>query len=209
MLRLWNIGVAEFLHVVAAGADPDTERARLVHEFTSFLVHHLMKVDSHPTLSRFFTFRDCIDRMLTMSVIRFPENAFILKTVKPRQENQKRLRRVSQFFAHVEAPQLLRRASLVLQLVGAVEAVASSKPNDGELPLAVSLAKGDWHDLVVERLQRLIGSIWKDPALAVGPAFSALLATAVDLILRLNVYRRYPFRMCLLCRRWFPATFLQ
>lgn len=42
-----------------------------------------------------------------------------MHSVKPRKENQKRLKNVQKFFKHAEAPQLLRRVSLSFQLTGA------------------------------------------------------------------------------------------
>ena len=46
----------------------------------------------------------------------------------------------------------------------------------------------------------------RDPDLELGPAATVLLATSIDLVLRLNKYKQYPFAMCFLCQRWFPAA---
>ena len=51
----------------------------------------LNQVDSHPTVTRFFTFRGNLDRMLTMHLIGMPPNVFRLMSTKPREENKKRL----------------------------------------------------------------------------------------------------------------------
>ena len=103
LLALWNNGLHRLSHIVLAGEDPVAERPRIVAMFVKRLVTNLLHVDSSPTLSRFFTFRNCTDRMHTMMVLGLPPQAFKLRSVKPRQENQKRLRNVHKFFNHTEA----------------------------------------------------------------------------------------------------------
>ena len=91
MLALWNNGCNRRLcHVLPANQDPDTERPRVVLMFVKWLVKHLHHVDSGPTLSRLFTFRDCTDRMLTMVLLGVPSHAFRLRKAKPRKESQPR-----------------------------------------------------------------------------------------------------------------------
>ena len=110
--------------------------------------------------------------MLTMSLLDMPKRAFIVTTTKPRELNRKRLQAVQGFFAHPQAFQELRRASLVLQLTGGVEALTCRVPQDGELPVFVALAKGSAHDVVSQRLQRLL-SVMKDCRLDLGSATGA------------------------------------
>ena len=81
-------------HVVRADQDLVAERPRLVAMFVKCIVAHLLHVDSAPTVSRFFTLRDCTDRMLTMELIGMPSHAFRVRSVVPRKENQKRLKNV-------------------------------------------------------------------------------------------------------------------
>ena len=127
-------------------------------------------------------------------------------STKPREENKKRLSLVQGFFSHPEAPQVLRRASLVLQLSGGVEALTATRPRPGEEPVTASLVKGAAQDIVVTRLRRLSGAMHLDPALEPGAAACVLLATAADLLVRFGVFVLYAFKLALLCRAWFPAT---
>ena len=71
-----------------------------------FIVKRLMLVDSSPTLSRFFTFRNCTDALLTMLLIGMPPQAFKLHRTKPKEQNQKRLVNVLAFCSNVGAVQL-------------------------------------------------------------------------------------------------------
>jgi hypothetical protein len=169
----------------------------------------LNQVDSHPTVTRFFTFRGNVDRMLSMHLIRMPPNVIRLTTTKPQEENKKRLSLVHGFFSHAEAPQELRRASLVLQMTGGVEALTARKPRSGAEPVMVSLVKGAAQEIVVTRLRRLLGAMHLDDTLEPGAAACVLLLTAADMFVRFGVFFLYPFKLALLCRAWFPSTWYQ
>ena len=168
-----------------------------------------MQVDEHPTLTRFWTFREAIGRMLAMSIFKFPQNAMRLKSVQPRLQNQKRLRIVLGFFANEASPQFLRRVCLTLQLTGAVTSLTACKDKmDTETPMLVRLYRGEAHDLVQSVLSDILGGMVLDPELEAGAATGAVLATAIDLDLRMRQYRDYPAGLVGLCRRWSPDSYL-
>ena len=123
LMSLWNNGLHSMTHVVPAGHDPEAERPTLVARFAKFIIDNLLHVDSAPTLTRFFTFRGCTDRMTTMEMIGMVADTIKVKSVIPRKENQKRIKRIHAFFKHEDAQQTLRRASLNFQLTGGVEAM--------------------------------------------------------------------------------------
>ena len=87
------------------------------------------------------------------------------------------------FFFRPAAKQALRRASLILQRTGGLEAMASSTNKEGEPPQIVSFVKGDGHTLVMHRLRRMFDVVRTDPLLELAPATSNLLATIADLVL--------------------------
>ena len=206
MLSLWNCGLGSLSHVLDEGKDPAEQRATLVWRFSQFLIGTLLKVDSRPTLTRFFTFRENIDRMLAMHLIGAPSRVIKLVSTKPREENKKRLTLVHGFFSHAEAAQTLRRASLALQLSGGVEALTARRTVHSEEPMIVRLSKGAAQDLVVQRLRRLFAALHQGPVLDSAAATCVLLLTAADLVVRFNVFLSYPFKLCRMCRLWFPAT---
>ena len=210
MMFLWNNGLKPMhedkclLHEVGVGVDPTTERHALVARFTLFIVQ-LLRVDSHPTVTRFFTFRANLDRMLAMHFIGMVPKCFRVLSTKPREENKKRIALVQGFFAHPEASQVLRRSSLILQLTGGVEALTATTPRAGEDPVLVSLVKGAVDDVVTTRLQRLFGAVHRDLVLDWGAAAGVLLATAADIVVRFRCFRSYPFKLARMCRVWFPV----
>ncbi|MEC9253541.1 MAG: hypothetical protein VX863_01705, partial [Candidatus Thermoplasmatota archaeon] len=60
MMLLWNNGFGLLSHEVGAGVDPTDARLALVGRFARFMIEELLKVDSHPTVTSFFTFaRNC------------------------------------------------------------------------------------------------------------------------------------------------------
>ena len=99
-----------------------------VDECACFLLSQLFHVDSHPTLTRFFTFRSCIDRLLSMVLLGINDTALSLKTTA-RKDSQTRLRKVKKFLASADGGQALRRSNLVMQLTGPIEAFMSKKHN--------------------------------------------------------------------------------
>ena len=122
-------------------------------------------------MTRFFTFCGNLDRMLTMHPIGMPPNVFRFTSTKPREEHKQRLNLVQGFFSHLEAPHELRRASLVLQLTGGVEALTAARRTGtahGDEPVIVSLVKGRALDIVVARLRRILGAMHLDPTLELG-----------------------------------------
>ena len=160
----------------------------------------------HRTVTRFFTSRGNLDRMLIMHLIGMPPSVFRLVSTQPREENKKRLNLVQGFVKHLEAPHELRRASLVLQITGGVEALTAKHATSTGEPVMVSLVKGAAQDIVVTRLRRILGAMNLDQALEPGAAACVLLLADSELIVRFGVFFLYPFKIAHLCRAWFPNT---
>jgi hypothetical protein len=115
--------------------------------------------------TRFFTFRGCVDRMLTMSLLDYPCTGGFSVKPSAREDTQKRMRRVLHFFGKAAASQALRRSSLVLQLTSGVETFMSTEPAAGGTPIIVELHKGKVHEILNTALQRLLKAIHCVPRL--------------------------------------------
>ena len=142
LVALWNNGLHRLSHVVGAGEDPEAEKPRVVARMVQFIVKRLMIVDSSPTLSRIFTFRNCTDALLTMLLIGMPPQAFVLHRTKPQELNQKRLVKVMAFCNHPEAVPLCKRTALAFQMTGGCEALVSTNPVPKQGPPIVRLCEG-------------------------------------------------------------------
>ena len=76
-------------------ADPAGFRAQTVGAVVDILRFVCLRVDDHPTLSRFFTFRQCVDAMLLLLLTGAPPHVFKLFKTQAREENKTRLTKVS------------------------------------------------------------------------------------------------------------------
>ena len=181
------------------------------------------------------------------------------------QLTQKRLKIIGHFFKNPQAPQLLRRTSLGLQITGGVVAMTCKKdeshaseakhlsgsallPEDvlsdslicahrlrqsgavpascgvlpascggddrpawssvprPEMPLLARLCCGAAQQLAAERRTAILRNLHCDPSLDVGATISVVLGAELEIDVRFEKYSRYPFRLCLLIRTWFPLT---
>ena len=158
-------------------------------------------------MSRFFTCRDCLDRMLTMEMTGMVPHVVRVRKVKPRKESQKRMTSVQNFFKHAEAAQTLRRTAISFQLTAGVEALVSEVPKEGQPPPIVRLCKNAAVNIAEDRLRRIVGSMATsdDPDLDIGAATGVLLAVSMELIIRMRRFKEYPFALCLLSNKYFPV----
>ena len=86
MIQLWGADEESM--------DADLERVK--QDRVAFVLTKLLQGDNHPTLTRFFTFRACVDRMLTMALLKFPQNGLKPKATA-RETAQKRMTKVKHF----------------------------------------------------------------------------------------------------------------
>ena len=96
-----------------------------------------------------------------------------------------------------------------MQMTGQVEKLMAAKPRSNTPPPVVGLAKGDVHAVVEEKTSYLLDALPSDPNLELGPAATALVACAVDMLLRLDSMQRWPTFICLLCRKWNPSSYMK
>ena len=95
LLQLWHSSAHEKLQTVAKHGQ---DHAEIYSAWADLVVIKLLRVDTHPTLSRFFSFRGAVDRMLTMSLLNFPATGGFSTKLIAREEGLKRVKRVRHFF---------------------------------------------------------------------------------------------------------------
>ena len=207
LLMYLNNGLA-LEHVVQGheearfAADPDGFRAELVGAVVELLRNIFLKVDDHPTLSRFFTFEQCVQAMLLLALLDAAVHIFVLLTTQPRQENRNRLSKVLSWFAAPGAVQYLKRTCLGFEIVGPVMALASRKNKPGDVPVLVRLAQGRAHEKAQSQLTFLLRNLHRDPSLDHGAATSVLISTAVNVRIRFDQYLLNPFKSSLMVGKW-------
>jgi len=77
-----------------------------------------------------------------------------------------------------------------------------------EMTLLVKLCCGEAQSLAAERRIAILSNLHCDPSLDVGATISVLLGAEVEIHVRFEKYRRYPFRLCFLIGIWFPVGYL-
>ena len=121
VMKILNNGL-RLQHVLPAGVEPTGElRVSLLLDLSMELHEFLLHVDEKPTLTRFWTFEGCANRMLLMDLLDgFPRKVFTPVLTKPRPQNLKRVTSVFAFFEHPECRQFLKRTCLAMQITSAV-----------------------------------------------------------------------------------------
>ena len=173
-------------------ADPDLQRETSAAALARVLVRTYLVVDEHPTPTRFWTFRDAIDRLLGMTLLGIHDKMLRQVTKAPRAENQRRLLAVRGFLLDPGAQQYLRRCSLCLQLTGIATSITGQTAAPRAVPLLVRLGQRAVQTAVSARLRELLVSLHEDPELDKAAALTSLLATAADIELRFAQYEGYP-----------------
>ena len=207
VLAVWNNGFDVMQHVLEdASRDPDVCRPTVAGQLVQALQFQLLRVDEHPVITRFWTFRDAIDRMLMAVFLGMPSEVLRLRTTAPRAKNSKRLESVRKFLASPECVQLLRRTCLCLQLTGIATSI-TGQTVIGQDPMLVRLGRAEVQEKVCERLSLICKHLHLDSQLDAGAATGALLATACEICLRFAQYLQYPVRLWRLCRLYNPRSF--
>lgn len=94
----------------------NTDRDHVCRLFYQALRKHCLVVEENPITSRFWQFGVCVQGLLRNILLGLPTRVFSVSIVKPRPENQKRLKRYHKFYESPESIQTLRVACLSIQL---------------------------------------------------------------------------------------------
>jgi len=208
VLAILNHGLEQLEHEVPAGAmaaansDPEGYRIGQVGALVASLGRRLLNVSESPTTTRFFTFRVHIESALLLVLLDCVgcANALLqVRSVSPRKENVKRLRMVARWF-RPETAQYLRRTVLCMRLTGRLHNMAARTVDRGKPPMVVRFAQGEARAAVNAEVRDIFADLERDPDLDVAAAVTAVLGTAVDLLLRFARYEAWPYRAFLMNR---------
>ena len=183
------------------------ELAAAQFRLLELLRRRLLVVDEHPTLSRMFTFRPHVDALLLMLFLGCFADLVKLRSANPRERSKARVAKVAAFMNDAASMQYLRRTCLALQLAEHVQSVCAQTKQDNQ-PLLVRLAQGAVHNVVNDDLKRLLLALHLDANLDVNAAVALLLGTAIELCLRFQQYRAWPYKAWMLCRLYNPQGYI-
>ena len=101
-----------------------------------------------------------------------------------------------------ESVQYLKRTALCFRVSGKLLDMSASTVDKGETPMIVQFASGAARKAVDKELSKVFNNLHHDLALDIVAAVSALVGTAMDLILRFRQYEERPYTDVLMCRRY-------
>ncbi|CAK0814231.1 unnamed protein product, partial [Prorocentrum cordatum] len=164
----------------------------------------VLRCESKPIRSRFWLFAECVATLLRMKLIGLPSSVFTLQTIKPRAENQTRLRKFREWYDAPATVGDLKRASLCLQLTGIATSISAQKQSGDREPTLVRLGRGEVQERVSARLGELIPLLAQDACLDCAGALADLLRTASHVVGRFDEYQTYPTELWRLTKRYNP-----
>ena len=204
LLVFLNRGLDSRTHSMPAGLRTDEEKEHLEEVrdgLYDLLMKRLLCVDEHPTLSRMFTFTIHLEAFLLMHFLGCVEDLVKLRKANSRDHAKKRVTKVLAFFASPSTGQYLRRTALSLQLVAHVNALCAQL-KEGPEPLLVRLGRGSVITTVSQDFGNVLASLHLDHELDVAGAFTLLLGTAVELLIRYQQYLIWPVAAWALCQKY-------
>ena len=182
-----------------APATLDQVRSQLVEVLRS----RVLVVDEQPTLTRMFTFQCHVECLLLLVLLGIAPELLQARGYIPRERARKRLAKVFHFLTEDGTMQYLKRTVLALQLVGHTHSICAQLLEDSE-PLLVRLSKGAVAEAASTDMHRIFGLLHLDPDLDVSACVAVLLGAAVEVCLRFQHYKQWPYQAWKLSRVYNP-----
>ncbi|MEM1007442.1 MAG: hypothetical protein AAGJ35_00425 [Myxococcota bacterium] len=190
------------------------QQADVAAELFELLSPLLTKNQERPVVTRFWLFGPCVQRLLLWRLLRLPVETILRPShTEMRPSNGRRLARVAKFFTKEGTDLRLRVSVLGLRLTMRATSITGKsirsrddRPDSDPRPLAVRLALGEVSAAVGEEFVTILNHLHADPLLhdARSGVLCSLMTVLVHVGARFEVYRRYPCRTLLMCRRYNP-----
>jgi virulence-associated protein VagC len=152
-------------------------------------------VEEKPVVTRFFLFAPCCFALLRMVLLGLPADVFSAGLLGLETESSKWLQAVKAFYTLPDTPKLLRRVCLCLQLTMFATSLAAKKKHKDEVPVIVALGRGEVQERTADLFATIVPLLTSDPVLDASDAFRALLLTQTHLVIRFDMYLRYPTKL--------------
>ena len=167
LMQFLNHDIQRLVHRCPAGTSLAAARGELFAQ----LYKLVCRVETHPVVTRMWTFTNCIWAMLSCKLLGLPNYIFSTSAVQLRPENERRLQRFRIWWQKPETSSHLRTVALCLRLTKLAVDLASQKPkedvNDGSrtLPTVVRLGQAAVEKATGSlcRSGPSVGSHWNSP----------------------------------------------
>ena len=110
--------------------DANQDLPQVRGQFLLAIQKHILRVDEHPVVTRFWTFTTCVLCLLRLYIFNLPQSILSVSTTS-RKEQQKRLQRVKKYMEQPHAEDDVRVAALTLRLTTFCTNLVSKKKSAG------------------------------------------------------------------------------
>ena len=190
--------------------EADVNQDYVATEVFKILYRKVLKLESHPVVTRFWLFTECVWSLLLVDLLGLSRTTFTLTSVSARKESVKRLQRVQNFFSDSKTAAEIRKASICLQLTQhAVSITGQTKPVAGDpRPPLVRLAQCTVQKRTCQHMLQLIPLLRADRTVNVAETLQGLLTTEAHIIMRFERYSLYPGKLWRLCKKYNPFGYI-
>jgi len=205
LLALFNKRLHEFETV----APPGTNKKDLYGRVYRTLYRWLFIANEKPIVTRFWLFSSCVWTLLRFTLLGLDLSAvFVTQTKTPTKDNKRRLNAVLKYFGDEHHQTGLRTASLCLRLTSYVTSLTGqTKEGAHELPLFVRLSQGVVQAKSSNLLQSILPRLFVDDKIDATHAVLGLFTTQGHIIMRFELYLRYPYLLWRLTREFNAAGY--
>jgi hypothetical protein len=199
LIRLRNKDLSRMEHLCPEGTDITTVRKAMF----DLLLRLVWLVEEKPVVTRFFLFAPCCFALLRMILLGLPVTIFSAGALGMETDNSKRLKAVRAFYTDPTTPKLLRRVCLCLRLtMFATSLTAKKSKSTDAVPVLVRLGRGEVQERTSQLLVEMLPLLPNDTVLDLTDTFTSLLLTQAHLVIRFDLYLKYPTRLWTLVRKF-------
>ena len=140
-----------------------------------------------------------------MYLLGFQSDIFSVGMMNAEAENSKRLQLVRAFYDNPQSPSVVRRQCLCLRLTWYASSLTAQKrkePHNDKEPMLVRLGRGHVQAKTSALLVDIVSRLSDDSFLQITETLLALLLTEAHLVIRFDMYSRYPTALWRLCRKF-------
>ena len=206
LLNLLNRDLQQLEHVAPDSAGEGQVRQKLFDELRRLV----LLVEEKPVVTRFFLFAPCCWALCRMKLLGLPADIFSVGKVSPSSDSKTRLQAVRTFYSCPSSQSRIRRAALCLRLTAfatSITAQTTSGNGSSAVPPLVRLGKGEVQVRTAGLIAEILLLLEHDPSLDKKDVVHHLLLTEASLIIRFDMYRRYPTSLWKLTRAYNPDYF--
>ena len=206
LCALRNGNLATMEHV--AGLSCEAERAR--KDMFDVLLKLVWFIEEKLVVTRFFLFTPCCFALLRMLLLGLPVSLFSVGALRAEAEQSKRLSAVRAFYSNPGTPVLLRRACLALRLTLFATSLTAQKGTSagGKEPMMVRLGRREVQLRTSALLADIVPRLPDDPQVDQKGTLHALLLTQAHIVMRFDMYSRFPTRLFVLTKKYNSTGYL-